>query len=645
MKKLYLIVSSILTTQAMMAQGVRLQDADMSATAQKAKESNVFQDILSNGGFGTYRKVSSRGVNYTNFVRIGSTYYDLQTNYAMPHRLVVHNSGEVFATWTTSSNDMANFPARGSGFNYRNTSGNWLKSDSTRVESTRTGWANIGILRNGNVFTIGHDATSGGFVLTKSTTPLSKPTVSTTILTEAPYKPIWSRMANDGDTVHMVYSYTDSQAVGEKRAPTRKGIFAPMVYSRSVNAGTSWDIQHIMLPDYDSTLTNNGGADQYSIDVKGQTVAVVNADKFQGVILWKSLDAGATWQRIIADTFQYAPYTSKKLMLDTPYTNDGTCDVLIDNNGKIHVFWGLARVGDTDTTDEFYTDYFGVQGIGHWSEYDGQSRLIASSGAFDRDGDGVIRLQSATFYGLQSGQLPTVNGSKLATCARLGNTNPMRQPNAAIDPNGNIYCVFSLPIEGDVSDLGANFRDIGVVYTKDSGKTWGNEQNLTQILTREDDFPSVARTANGFLHLMWQHDREPGTNLQNNSAADQNHPVVLNEILYQAIPVNEILNDQVGMVWGVNVDKPQTGEVMVVNQNYPNPFNGSTNVLIWLSRPGDVKVEVRSTTGALVRSQNISGLIRGNHVISIDGAGLPSGVYTYSITSGGSSVSRTMMVK
>lgn len=645
MKKYYLIVSSILAVQAALAQGVKAPGSGTVLADTKAQESNTFQDILSNGGFGTYRKVSSRGVNYTSFIRIGSTYYDLQTNYAMPHRMVVHPNGAVSATWTTSPNDAANFPQRGSGYNYRNTSNVWLKSDSTRVESARTGWANIGILRNGTEFVIGHDATNGGFILTKNSTAGTRPSTSSSILAEAPYKPIWSRMANDGDTIHMIYSYTDSAAPGEKRAPTRKGIFAPMVYSRSVNAGTSWDIQHIMLPDYDSTLTNNGGADQYAIDVQGKTVAIVNADKFQGVILWKSTDAGATFQRIIADTFKYAPYNSKKLMIDTPYTNDGTCDVLIDNNGKIHVFWGLARVGDTDTTDQFYTDYFGVQGIGHWSEVTGTSKLIASALPYDRDGSGTIQLQSATFYGLSNGALPTVNGSKLATCARLGNTNPMRQPNAAVDANNNIYCVFSLPIEGDVSDLGANFRDLGVVYSTDGGVTWGNEQNLTQVLTREDDFPSVARKANGFLHLMWQQDREPGTNLQNNSSGDNNHPVVLNEILYQAIPVTEILNESIGMVWGVNVDKPQTGEVMVVNQNYPNPFTGVTNVLIWLSNPGDVQVEVRNTAGALVRNVNHSGMLRGNHVIGIDATGLPAGVYTYSITAGGSTVSRTMMVK
>jgi len=645
MKKQYLLVSAFAMAAGLSAQGVKAPSTGTMLVDESATVQNAYFDILTGSTMGAKKSVSSRAANYSNFIRIGSTYYDLQSNYAMPHRLVVHPNGAVSATWTTSPNDVSGFPARGCAYNYKGLDNKWLTSDSNCVETVRTGWANIGILRNGSEFTIGHDAANGGFYITQNTTPGSRPTISTPILQEPPYKPIWGRMANDGDTIHMVYSYTDSAAAGEKRAPTRKGIFAPMVYSRSINGGTAWDIQHIMLPDYDSTLTNNGGADQYAIDVKGKTVAIVNADKFQGVILWKSTDAGATFKRIIADTFKYTPYTSKQLMLDTPYTNDGSCDVLIDNDGDIHVFWGLARVGDRDTTDALYTDYFGVQGIGYWSEKTATSKLIASSLPFDRDGDGVIQLQSATFYGLQSGQLPTVNGSKLATCARLGNTNPMRQPNAAVDANGNIYCVFSVPIEGDVSELGANFRDIGIVHSTNDGGSWSQPQNITQVLTREDDFATVARKANGFLHVMWQQDIEPGTNLQNNSTADQNHPVVLNEMYYQAIPVSTILNNEIGMVWGLKTEKPNTGNLFVVNQNYPNPFSGTTDVLVYLTQPGDVKLEVRNMAGAVVLATDFNGLFKGNHVLTINGENLPAGVYTYSLTSGGSTVSNTMMVK
>jgi len=82
-----------------------------------------------------------------------------------------------------------------------------------------------------------------------------------------------------------------------------------------------------------------------------------------------------------------------------------------------------------------------------------------------------------------------------------------------------------------------------------------------------------------------------------------------------------------------------------VNQNYPNPFENTTNVLVWLTRPGDVKIEVRNMMGAVVKNQTYSSLFQGNHELSIDGSGLTAGVYTYTLITGGNSVSKTMMVK
>ena len=645
MKKLYaLTIAAVATSFASAQVAATLEGANQGAP-QTLSTSKVFIDKADNGGFGvapTKKKpLSARGVDYKSFVRIGSTYYDLQTNFAMPHRIALHSFGPVSAAWTTANSDAAGFASRGSGYNYRDESGKWNPSDSSRVENVRTGWANIGVLSNGSVFTIGHDATNGGFYMAKSASATSRPSTTTSILQEPPYKPIWARTANNGDVIHLICSYTDSASPGEARAPRRKGIFAPMVYSRSKDGGTTWDKQHVMLPDYDSTLTNNGGADQYTIDVKGNTVAIVNADLLQGVIAWKSTDGGDNWQRIIVDTFKYAPWTGKTEMLDTPYTNDGTVDVIIDNNNKLHVFFGLGRVLDTDTTDESYSFYPGTQGMMHWSEATDKTSLIASGNQFDRDEDGFNGLEQATYAALSGGNVP----SGLSTVARLGSTSALRQPASAMDANGNLYCLFSVPIEQDISDLGANFRDIGVVYSTDGGATWSLPQNVTQVLGREDDFASTCRVANGFLHMTWQQDEIAGTNLQNNSGAFGNHPVVLNLINYQAIPVTEILKGNIGMLYGVNVEKPNTGAVMVVNQNYPNPFSNETNVMVYLTNPGDIKVEVRNAMGALVKTQTHSNLYKGNHELTISANGLSTGVYTYTLIAGGSSVSKTMMVK
>ena len=84
---------------------------------------------------------------------------------------------------------------------------------------------------------------------------------------------------------------------------------------------------------------------------------------------------------------------------------------------------------------------------------------------------------------------------------------------------------------------------------------------------------------------------------------------------------------------------------MVVNQNFPNPFQGNTDVLVYLTKPGTVSLEVRNTMGAVVSTQSFDNLSKGNHILTINGENLSTGIYTYTLTSGGSSVSKTMMVK
>src|SRR5262245_13828406 len=135
MKKYYLALTAIFAATAAFAQGpVNVTPAVGAGEAQNATEEAKTEPTASPGS-GQNGTVSNRGnVNYAGQIHIGSSYYDLQTNYAMPHRLIIHPDGSISAVWTTSPNNQTNFPQRGTGFNYRNSSGTWGASDSSRVE-------------------------------------------------------------------------------------------------------------------------------------------------------------------------------------------------------------------------------------------------------------------------------------------------------------------------------------------------------------------------------------------------------------------------------------------------------------------------------------------------------------------------------
>lgn len=162
MKKHYLsLFSATLFIIGALAQSVSKTEVIQSATYQKVNTE------LPGTNVGTPKPPTNRGiVNYGNFIQIGSTWYDLQTNYAMPHRLILHNN-TVLAAWTTTPDGGSGFPNRGTGYNFRNSSNSWLDLSSMRLESTRTGWPCIGVLGNGKAFVLGHDADNGGFKLSK----------------------------------------------------------------------------------------------------------------------------------------------------------------------------------------------------------------------------------------------------------------------------------------------------------------------------------------------------------------------------------------------------------------------------------------------------------------------------------------------
>ncbi|MEY3859724.1 MAG: hypothetical protein RIS50_5 [Bacteroidota bacterium] len=108
MKKLYaLTIAAVASSFATAQVAASLEGANQGAP-QTLSTSKVFIDKADNGGFG------------------GSTYYDLQTNFAMPHRLALHSNGAISAAWTTANSDAAGFATRGSGYNFRDASGNYI---------------------------------------------------------------------------------------------------------------------------------------------------------------------------------------------------------------------------------------------------------------------------------------------------------------------------------------------------------------------------------------------------------------------------------------------------------------------------------------------------------------------------------------
>lgn len=588
---------------------------------------------------------AKRGLITYNFVKVGSTYYDLQTNASMGRRVLVHSDGTISVVWTTSTD--AAYNNRGTGYNYYDGS-SWLTvgNPTARIETARLGWPSIGI--NGTKeWVMGHDANTGGFIMsTNASVGSTSWTSGSNILGQSGRRPIWGRIANNGDIFHCISSYADSANPGEPRAPKINGVFAPMTYSRSLNGGSSWDIVHSLLPGYDDTRFTSGGGDEYAIDVRDSIVVIVNGSHLKDVMMWKSTNNGLTFTKIIIDSFKYAPYSSKKLMLDTPTVCDGSLDVVLDKNGNAHVFWALSRVLDDDTTDEQYSFFPATASLAYWNEITKSSKVIATGLDFDRNKDNTQNISRGNISALSGGLVPSdLKTAGISSVARLGNTSLLHMPSAGIDANGNIFVTFSYPVEEDLDANNINLRDIMLVHSTDGGETWGKPQDVTQMIGTEEEFSSMGKVVDGFVHILFQSDGIGGTNLQNNSTADNNHPTGVNDIMYAAIPVSKILDGSIQTLPGVGIDMFDANkELFVVSQNFPNPFSNTSEVLIWLTTSSEVSIEITNISGQVISTQSYGELGAGNQLLTINGNEFPTGVYFYTVKTPTHAVTKKMTI-
>jgi hypothetical protein len=79
-------------------------------------------------------------------------------------------------------------------------------------------------------------------------------------------------------------------------------------------------------------------------------------------------------------------------------------------------------------------------------------------------------------------------------------------------------------------------------------------------------------------------------------------------------------------------------------QNYPNPFNPTTEIRFQLPSSGDVSLKVYDVLGTEQFSLVNTRLAAGEHRVVMDGRALSSGVYFYTMTAGGFTASKKMML-
>ena len=162
MKKHYLTILGLACTTLLFGQ----TNADLSNVAVEASPKMTTSAYeQTSASTSTTASTNSNNIRRSNAaVVVGNTKYDLQTNAAVARRVILHSNGTVSMVWTQAADD--GFQERGAGYYYVSQPGGWFNPgplNNVRLESIRTGWPQIGVMTNGNEFTLGHLASDGGW--------------------------------------------------------------------------------------------------------------------------------------------------------------------------------------------------------------------------------------------------------------------------------------------------------------------------------------------------------------------------------------------------------------------------------------------------------------------------------------------------
>jgi hypothetical protein len=618
MKRLILFGITTLFSLSMMAQNrVPLPANWRTITETKKIESRPQIEYQSN-----QNSFVNSSVKVLTDLQVGTTAYDLQTNDCVDSRCYLFPDGTVGTTWTFGTSPPS-YPERGTGYNYFDGTA-WGPDPTVRIEDQRTGWPSYAPLGPNDVgeVVISHNFSIYSLIMnirnpkgTGSWAQYVLPKINGT-------HPAWPRVCTNGNTIHVLCSDNDTNVI-------INGMKCPTYYYRSTDGGATWDINQV-VPAGLETYTEGFGGDEYAwAKPHGDTIAFVIGDMPTDMVLMKSTDAGATWTKTVI--FQNPhPYFDYSVPTDTMYVTDGHYAIEMDPAGNANVVFGIKRVLNVSSTS--YSIFTLVNGLGIWKEgeptfsginglnvddLDVQGKLVAW--VQDHNGDGTV------FENF-------ISGTTILATFRYG--APVSQPQLSIDANGDKYVVYTSTVEDQIDPASNCYYNHlwGRKYFSSLGQ-WGEFRELTaggpgDYDFTEQIFPSLSKTMNNQLHIVYQYDLSPGAYVEPYSspgtiAGSQN------VMMYLTMDKSDLLMNRKE----VNLTNP---EISI----YPNPITDYMNIQINTKKLSNVTIQIYNSMGGLVKCEsivtgkgeckliNVSNLATGIYLVKVETEG---GVYSKKI--------------
>lgn len=537
---------------------------------------------------------------------IGTTYYDLQTQSSIQNRIINHGDGTISAVWMHAQNTAPNYADRGTGYNYFN--GTWKAEPKVGVESVRSGWPSVVTLKNGSEYIISHNAKQiqSASRINKGTGTWNENSLSlkSTIADDIS----WSRVAAggaNGNSLHVIAL--------TKPGIKYMGLSGALTYSRSTDAGNTWDRLHSIIPGIDSTLYLGFNSDNYAIDASGDTLAIVIGGYDRDVVLMKSVDNGTSWTKTIVFPFPIAKFDGKTMKTDinsdgigdTLQSNDGSMAVLIDKNGLAHVFYGnMFVVCGTPGTGPLQglRILSSTDSLMYWNENMNAQKPVPIAHALDINTNGKLDLPTADPGKFPYGRYQVSLSS---------------HPSAGIDAGGTIYLAYSSILETTNTGILKAFRHTYITKSMDNGNSWSAQPvDIFSDPFTECVYASMARNVDTDIHLIYQRDDNPGISIDPSGGTSPDNAE--NKNLPNAIVYTKISTPTLGL------DDEQILHSLSI---YPNPASDFATIYYELTKAADIRISILNLMGQEVMRLNDDEKRMGINSFSVDLSKLSNGVY------------------
>ena len=553
---------------------------------------------------------------------IGLTQYDLQSNYAVDDR--VYSSGNGISAGWIQSLETSPFSDRGTGYNYKapGPDMDWGEIPYDRIEDVRIGWPSLGHLANGSEFALSHASTGGLVFATRDAVGSGAWTTNTLpALPDESGNDIWHLWPRatvggaDGNTIHAICISAPEGNGGV----LYNGQDGALIYMRSTDGGANWDMQTFAELDT-SAFAGGFVADSYAIHAEGETVAFAVFNGFYDTFAMISEDNGASWSYEAIVDFPVDNYVlDSGALLDTTiadavdgsgnamfFNADRAGDVLVDEAGGVHVFFGAMFYADSDTTDGTSSYYPYTNGLEYWRNDMGPDTTVTIAYAYDVDGSGTLDFEddiAGYFVGISS----------QASAGQVVESNTIVVAYSALMEN------FSTVVQ--------NYRHCYVVHSTDLGETWNSETACD--VTPDLDFDLIEavypcippRISGGELNLTYQRDFEPGLHVRGDE-----DPIDINDIVGLSMMVED-LDDCADVEFE---DFVGIGEIAEVGFGlFPNPADAVVEVVLDELLIG-AEIRIRDLGGRLVRFERVQG-----RIARMDVSNLTPGVYTVEVSGSG----------